>query len=119
MIEKLWGHMIPLYRDDSVELVKVLIQAGKKSSIHHHRKKDNYFILHKGSLLVHLFHMRNGEPLRTKTQALHSNGGAYLVVAGVWHQFEALEDTEAHEFYTQTGEGALDPEDIVRHPITT
>ena len=105
---KLWGVTQLVFAYNGVEAHSIDVKSGGFCSRHDHVAKWNRFIVTKGRLLVRIF-QKNGESIQDET--IIGPGQITDVPPGVQHQFEALEDTNAIEFYWTV----LDAGDIDRH----
>lgn len=106
---KAWGDTRQIIGNQSVELHRIRIAKGAKCSEHKHQSKWNGFYVLSGKLAVRVW--KNDYAL-TDTTVL--NAGEFCQVApGEFHQFEALEATEALELYWT----ALNHSDIERRTV--
>lgn len=112
-IDKPWGHATPLYCDRNIELLRVNIHQGGRSSRHFHRDKCNTFIVQSGHLTVRKFHSADSDRPYYET-LLNENSLPFRVTPRVWHEFEAMTPVQAHEIYHSVGGVPIDPQDIVR-----
>jgi tellurite resistance-related uncharacterized protein len=93
---KVWGTTIKLYEGNNVEFHKIHAVKGGYCSMHCHQSKYNKFIVEKGALKI--TEMRNRENMLEDITILKL-GDEHVVQPGVYHMFEALEDTDAYEVY--------------------
>jgi len=91
---KVWGSTQLLFAHHGVECHQIKFLAGHRCSKHRHEHKWNRFVVLHGSLSVVIF--RSGD---AREHTIISKGQVTDVPPNVWHQFEALEDGEALEFY--------------------
>jgi quercetin dioxygenase-like cupin family protein len=99
---KVWGTTSEVYKDKSVSVNYLLIKKGGHSSEHRHTFKDNIFIVLLGLLKVKVW--REGDLV---DESHIWPGSETMVPAGVWHSFEALQDSTVIEIYTS---GLRDPD---------
>ena len=115
IVLKAWRCCEEIYADKRIRLVSANAGAGGASSIHCHRSQDNVFILISGRLRVIIY---DQQPLeRTWETILHRDAlGArsVCVPAGLWHQFEAIEDSTFQEMYLSVNDEPPAAYDIVR-----
>jgi len=102
---KLWGQTQSVFAWNGVSAHSIRVKAGGYCSKHSHQHRWNRFLVLRGRLLVRIW--KDGSPDETVV----SEGGVSDVPPGVRHQFEALEDVEAVEFYWTV----CDDGDIDRH----
>jgi len=107
--KKLWGQTWPLFRDDNLLIMRLLVGAGGYCSEHYHRNRSNLFVVHHGVLLVRT-ETRGGE---WETRAI-TGGQSLLVPTGSVHQFEARTLVLCDEVYYPCSGGKIDVNDIVR-----
>ena len=106
---KAWGTSQILFHDLGAELVRIKPLKGGYSSEHMHRHKHNLFVVQSGCLVINLWD-ENGHDIKTLWP-----GDTIMVEAGVWHQFQAVEDTVAHELYLKSDKSpGVFHDDIVR-----
>lgn len=103
---KVWGVTQLGFSFNSTEAHAILVRQGGYCSRHSHSQKWNRFFVLSGRLVVRIFHT---EDLCDET--IIGEGQVTDVPPGAKHEFEALEDTIAVEFYWVT----LDALDIDRH----
>ena len=109
MIEgKIWGETESIFGSESVSVHVLKIRKGGYSSRHFHKIKSNYFHVLKGAVLIREWQGQSESALVDGTTL--RAGQRASVSPGVWHQFEALEDSEMIEIYIA---GLMGP-DIVR-----
>jgi mannose-6-phosphate isomerase-like protein (cupin superfamily) len=106
---KVWGVTELIEANCVLEFHKIHAHKGGVCSKHLHRHKWNGFYVEKGSLLIRVW--KNSYNLVDETVL---SAGQYTKVApGEYHQFEALEDTEAFELYW----AEFDHNDIERETV--
>lgn len=109
MIEqKIWGTTEDIYSDDKLLIARIRVVKGGYCSIHYHQYRDNLFVVHAGTLLVHIF---DGLPKTVRVNA----GEQIRVPAGIAHQFDAVTAVQCDEIYTPIAGAAIDKLDIVRY----
>lgn len=99
---KAWGETEQILANPSVEFHRIRVKRGKKCSEHKHQSKWNGFYVVKGSLSVRVW--KNDYDLIDVTTI--GPGQFMQVKPGEYHQFEALEDTDAFELYWAGLDGA-------------
>lgn len=92
---KVWGSTIQIFGNAICELHRIDIKRGGYCSKHRHNQKANGFFLEDGLLLVRVW--KKDYPLMDET--ILYPGDFTVVMPGEYHQFEALEDCIAFEFY--------------------
>lgn len=106
---KVWGETEEIFRSDTISINLLRIKKGGFCSEHYHHAKVNLFQILSGSLDVYQFPIGASEgekPDRTRLRA----GEATSIPTGVWHYFQAVEETVCLEIYSVRLVG----EDIVR-----
>jgi mannose-6-phosphate isomerase-like protein (cupin superfamily) len=103
-----WGVTEEIYRDKHLLIARIQVEAGGYCSIHYHRQRDNLFVVHAGTLIVHVFD--SGPPKSVRLNA----GDQLRVPAGIAHQFEAATVVRCDEVYTPVAGATIDADDIVR-----
>ena len=106
---KVWGETRPLFAQNNVELHHISIDAGAHCSKHMHEHKYNQFYVLDGRLSVQVW--KNDYSLIDET--ILDGGESTVVAPGEYHQFKALADTEALEWYWVE----LDARDIQRDTV--
>ena len=102
---KVWGSTRCLLRTPLFEVWRIDAIDGGYCSRHRHQSKHNWFYVMGGRLRVRTWTSRG---LADETDL--GPGQCCVVAPGLWHQFEALAETQALEVYW----AALDPCDIQR-----
>lgn len=105
---KVWGCTSPIFNTNNVEAHYIEINKGGYCSNHKHQHKYNKFIILDGELQVTISKDYGNGVLQDIT--ILGKGQEITVNPGEYHQFEALQDTQALEFYWVE----LNPTDIVR-----
>lgn len=108
---KVWGSTQPLIQNPLFELHRIEFKAGFKCSEHYHKHKINYFYVESGRMLVKVWQDKEQTGLVDVTQL--GPGEATMVMPGLFHQFEGVEDGVAFEVYWTE----LNHNDIVRRTI--
>lgn len=103
---KLWGTTQLVFGYNNVDAHVISIVKGGYCSKHEHYHKWNRFLVLSGRLLVRVFRADGGAD-----ETIIGVGEVSDVPPGVLHLFEALEDTQAVEFYWVE----LSSQDIDRH----
>lgn len=106
--KKLWGENEVLHSTPAVKICRLYILPGGYCSRHHHRAKDNTFIVEAGSIVVTVEEEGN-----LLGGARLVEGGSYTVKAGLRHRF--LNDSTAPSRVLEVESvSLLDDEDIFR-----
>jgi len=90
---KLWGKTQLVFAFNSTEAHGITVNKGGYCSKHLHKTKWNRFLVLQGELLVRIFFDKGVD------ETIIGPGGVTDVPPGVLHQFEALSDVLAVEFY--------------------
>ena len=104
---KIWGTTQLGFAFNGVEAHAIHVAAGGYCSRHSHRSKWNRFQVLRGKLIVRLYFT----PDDVADETIVGVGQVTDVPPGVSHDFEALEDVIAIEYYWTV----LDTNDIDRH----
>jgi len=72
------------------------VNKGKKCSLHFHEVKTETMHISSGSVI-----MRYGKEVGHLIEVTLTKGQSFHIVPGLFHQFEALEDSDIFEFSTQ------------------
>lgn len=102
---KVWGESSPLFARNNVEVHRIYARHGGCSSRHRHAHKFNLFYVEQGCLRVVI-----EQPYGLEDITFVRKHESCVVPPGLWHKFEAIEDTLAFEIYWTE----LDPQDIER-----
>lgn len=92
---KVWGRTAAIEVNSSLELHVITATAGHKCSKHRHQIKFNGFYVIDGSLKIRVWKDDSG----TIDETILTDGEWMVVPPGEYHQFEALQNTEALELY--------------------
>jgi len=103
---KIWGLTQLGFFHNSIEAHAIHVKKGGFCSCHTHKHKWNRFFVLQGKMAVRIF----GDGSEVIDETVISVGQITDVPCGVRHEFEALEDTIAVEFYWSP----LDSNDIDR-----
>jgi mannose-6-phosphate isomerase-like protein (cupin superfamily) len=104
---KLWGSTKQVFSLNGIDAHVIHVEAGGFCSQHTHKNKWNRFVVVSGELIIKQW--QPGVELPDVT--VLSTNQICDIPPGTRHQFEALDDVCAVEFYWTT----LDPEDIDRN----
>lgn len=107
---KFWGETQLAFGLNGIEAYPIHVVAGGFCSRHRHEHKWNRFYVLSGALRVLIF---NSETIDKPDVTIIRKGEVSDVPPGVRHEFLALEDTIAVEFYWTE----LDANDIVRDTV--
>ena len=108
---KVWGTTQCLFRGNNVELHRITVRKGGFSSKHQHAHKFNKFVVESGSLEVVIYREDAGRIIEDVT-TLRAGDSTY-VEPGLFHRFQALEETTALEVYwVQLDQGDIFREDV-------
>lgn len=107
---KPWGVTTQVFLGRAAEVHVASIRRGGHSSQHQHRSKANDFFVISGRLEILVYNER-GDVTPFIAYVL-TDGQRLTIPAGVWHRFNALEDTELIETYWLDDIGS---DDIVRY----
>ena len=102
---KVWGDTKLVFCWNSIEAHAIFVKKGGYCSCHCHRCKFNRFFVFTGRLAVRIYPAGGGVD-----ETIMGPGDVVDVPPVLLHEFEALEDTCAAEFYWTP----LDPNDIDR-----
>lgn len=102
---KVWGRTTEVARTETASVHYLEILAGGYSSKHRHRIKKNKFHVTHGAVKVSAWRSR-----KTADETILRAGDALEIEPGIWHKFEALEESQMIEVYTT----ALESPDIER-----
>lgn len=105
---KLWGDTTEIFKNMNTEVHYLEIKKFGFCSEHKHEHKYNIFFVIEGKLRIKIWRKKGEEP---DTTTLIDSGWS-AVPPGVYHQFEALENTKCLEIYQVFLEGP----DIIRKP---
>ena len=116
MVPKAWGRFTRLHLDDRSELRRTEIVEGGFCSRHFHNTKAEVFTVLSGSLLVKLFAGRDNRVITQTGSSVIATAqtGPVYVPAKMVHQFLALTDVVAYEFYRSVEGELMQPDEIHR-----
>ena len=106
---KVWGETELLEANHALEFHRIVAKAGGICSKHKHQFKWNGFYVEYGKLLIRIW--QNDYKLIDETTL--TSGDWTKVKPGLYHQFEALEDTVAYELYW----AEFNHNDIIRESV--
>ena len=106
---KVWGHTLAIIQNPAMELHRIDVIGGASCSQHLHAHKWNGFHVERGQLEIIIWRLSG-----TVDRVLLNPGDTCIVPPGELHQFRAVSDTIAFEFYWAA---ALNPDDIERRTI--
>jgi len=92
---KVWGQTQEIFTNPNFELHRIEIKKGGYCSKHKHEHKFNAFYIEKGKLKISIY--QTDYDLVDDTIA--HTGDLSIVKPGMYHEFEALEDTVCYEIY--------------------
>lgn len=97
-VKKGWGHEVWFVNNEKYCGKLLFFEKGKKCSFHSHRLKEETFALHSGKMILRV----SWQPdLNEATMFELNEGEVFHVPIGLYHQMEAIEDSELFEFSTQ------------------
>ena len=106
---KVWGSTELILANGVLEYHRIEAKAGGVCSKHKHAWKWNGFFCEKGRLLVRIWQ----EDYDLCDETILVAGNFTTVKPGLYHQFEALEDTIAFELYW----AEFSHDDIIRETV--
>jgi len=89
-VSKIWGKEIWLANTDLYCGKKLILNKGKRCSIHYHKNKDETFYIDKGKVLMET----------DKMKKIMKSGEAILIMPLLKHRFSGLEDSVIIEIST-------------------
>jgi len=89
-VKKEWGKEIWMVNNGLYCGKKLIINKGKRCSLHHHREKDETFYLDKGKILIEI----------GKEEKIMREGEAVRIKPGTNHRYSGLEDSVLIEIST-------------------
>ena len=92
---KVWGKTKDIFKNANFELHRIEAKKGGFCSKHQHKHKHNAFYIEKGKLKITIY--ETDYDLIDETVV--STGELTTLKPGVYHRFEALEDTICYEIY--------------------
>ena len=106
---KVWGNTKLLLANGVLEFHRIYAKAGGVCSKHAHEFKWNGFYVEEGSLLIRIWQ----KDYDLCDETVLQSGDFTTVKPGLYHQFEALENTIAFELYW----AEFNHNDIVRETV--
>lgn len=103
---KIWGTTKCIFSANNVSINRVVINKNAKCSKHYHLHKHNMFFVESGKLKISVWQ----KDYDLIDETILSAGESTSVKPGLFHTFEAIEDTIAYEIYHIF----LDDNDIIR-----
>lgn len=103
-VKKGWGAELWVHNDEKYCGKILRFDAGKKCSLHYHRRKTETFYLQSGRLVIITAKMHEGGSFidhKTLRLSVMGPGDSQEIPIGTVHQMLALEDSELIEFSTQ------------------
>jgi len=91
---KVWGQTTEFFRNALVSAHHLSIKQGGYCSEHKHEYKYNIFYIISGKLKITIWRDKSMKDVTTLKE-----GQVSAVPPGLWHCFEALEDSEVIEMY--------------------
>ncbi len=91
-----WGHEVWIHNDQRYCGKILAVRAGKKCSLHFHKKKYETFYIQSGRV-----HMRLRHPDGSEEEFEMKQGDVLELPQGTAHQFTGIEDAEIFEFSTE------------------
>lgn len=95
-VPKGWGGEVWIHNDERYCGKKLVLNRGKRCSLHYHQLKTETFYLEKGKVKLELKYPDG----RAETVIMEPGDAVHLPV-GTVHRFTGLEDAEIFEFSTQ------------------
>jgi len=91
-----WGHEVWIHNDERYCGKILVVKAGRRCSLHFHRRKHETFYVQSGRVRMRLRHPDGRE------ESFEMRKGDILEIApGTAHQFTGIEECELFEFSTQ------------------
>ena len=103
---KIWGQTECIFSKNNVSINRIVAQKGSKCSKHYHLHKFNTFFIESGSLKISVWQ----KDYNLIDETILVTGQSTTIKPGLYHTFEALEDTVAYEIYHIE----LEDNDIIR-----
>jgi cytidyltransferase-like protein len=107
--ERIWGSFYNLFEEEHVKVKELIVEAGKGMSFQKHFKRNEIWLVSKGSCIVNF--SNNNPDFKEKTQL--NKFDHFLVPIGKWHQITNPFDKTCHLIEIQYGEECIE-EDIER-----
>jgi mannose-6-phosphate isomerase-like protein (cupin superfamily) len=90
IVDKVWGKEIWMANTDLYCGKKLILEKGKRVSLHHHKNKDETFYIDSGKVLMQL-----GDE-----EKILKPGDCVRISQNVWHRFTGLEPSVIIEIST-------------------
>ena len=103
---KIWGNTSCIFTKNNVSVHRIVVNKGAKCSKHYHLHKFNTFFIESGCLKISVWQ----KDYDLIDETIINVGDSTTVKPGLFHSFEAMEDTIAYEIYHTE----LNEEDIFR-----
>lgn len=97
---KCWGYTDSIEENSFCELHRLETFAGSYCSKHLHKYKSNLFFVEKGKILVRVWQLG---PDKDPDETILETGMTTKVPPGLYHQFEAIDDSIVYELYFPQG----------------
>ena len=107
--DRVWGSFYNLFEKDDIKVKELIVEPGKGMSFQKHFKRNEIWLVSKGSCLVNY---SNDSP-DNKKQIKLDKFDHYLVPVGKWHQITNPFNKTCHLIEIQYGEECIE-EDIER-----
>lgn len=91
---KVWGETLQIFSNAAMELHRIEVRGGGSCSQHRHAHKWNGFFVERGGLEIIIWRESG-----TVDRVLLNPGETCVVPPGEYHQFRAVSNTVAFEFY--------------------
>lgn len=95
-VPKGWGGEYWIHNDELYCGKKLMLNAGKRCSLHYHKLKTETFYVHSGKLQMEIKYPDGSEEVR-----IMRPGDVQHLPPNTVHRFTGIEDTEIFEFSTQ------------------
>jgi mannose-6-phosphate isomerase-like protein (cupin superfamily) len=106
---KVWGNTKFIFGNNNFEIHRIEVDSGGHCSLHRHEHKYNAFYLESGKLKIII----EQQDYDLKDETVMKKDDLTIVKPGLYHSFEALEDTVCYEIYWSE----LDHDDIQRKNV--
>jgi mannose-6-phosphate isomerase-like protein (cupin superfamily) len=103
---KIWGNTQKIFEHNNVSFHRIQILKGGICSKHYHEHKYNMFFVENGLLKISTWQ----KDYTLVDETILGNNQSTTISPGLYHNFEALEDTVAYEIYYLN----LNDNDIIR-----
>ena len=91
IVDKIWGKEYWIHNSEKYCGKKLILNKGKRCSLHHHKIKDETFYVQEGKVLMKL----------EKIERVMEFGEVIEIPRGKLHRFSGLENSILFEFSTQ------------------